>query len=181
MHQQTCSARQAELSARPRHGHHRDRRKPTRPRPQPSEADDRHRPMTIVGYDATPEARAALAFAVRRAGPHGTVLAVYAVAAAHAYLGRPYYDRAVGRAQRDGRAILDDLPATNGCVVETALLEGRPAEVLGRLGQLRDAQEIVVGSRASGRRRRKLRRSVSRSLVATAGRPVVIVPAPPPA
>jgi nucleotide-binding universal stress UspA family protein len=106
MHQQTRSARQAELSARPRHGHDRDRRKPTRPPP-----------MTIVGYDATPQ----------------------------------------------------------------ALLEGRRAEVLGRLAQLRDAQEIVVGSRAPGRRRRKPRRSVSRSLVATASRPVVIVPAPTPA
>ena len=177
MYRQTCSARRAELAARPPHGQRRDRRQPTRPRPQRSTAGDRRGPVIVVGYDATPQARAALAFAVRRAGLDGTVLAVYVVAAARAYLGRPYYDRAVERAQRDGRAILDDAPA--GAVVETSLLEGRPAEVLGRLAQLRGAQEIVVGSRA--RRRRKLRRSVSRSLVATAGRPVVVVPAPPPA
>jgi nucleotide-binding universal stress UspA family protein len=137
--------------------------------------------MTIVGYDGTPQARAALAFAVRRAHPRGTVVAVYAVAPARAYLGQPYYGRAVERAQRDGRAILDDLPATSGPVVETALLEGRPAEVLRRLAQLRGAQEIVVGSRGPRRRLRKLRRSVSGNLVAAGDRPVVIVSAPPPA
>lgn len=181
MYQQTHSARQAGLPARPRHGQSRARRHAARSRQQPAGAGDRRGPVIVVGYDATPQARAALAFAVRRAGPLGTVVAVYAVAAARDYLGRPYYDRAVEHAQRDGRAILDDAVATNGSVVETSLQEGRPAEVLGRLAQLRDAQEIVVGSRASGRRRRTLRRSVSRSLVATAGRPVVIVPAPPPA
>jgi hypothetical protein len=84
--------------------------------------------VIVVGYDATPQARAALAFAARRAGRQGTVVAVHAVAPAHGYLGQPYYNRAVERAQLRGRAILDDLPATGGSAVETALLEGRPAD-----------------------------------------------------
>jgi nucleotide-binding universal stress UspA family protein len=107
--------------------------------------------VIVVGYDATPQARAALAFAARRAGRQGTVVAVHAVAPAHGYLGQPYYNRAVERAQLRGRAILDDLPATGGSAVETALLEGRPAEVLARVARVRDAREIVVGSRRLGR------------------------------
>ena len=81
--------------------------------------------MIVVGYDATPQARA---FAARRAGRQGTVVAVHAVASAHGCLGQPYYNRAVERAQLKGRAILDDLPATGGSAVETTLLEGRPAD-----------------------------------------------------
>jgi nucleotide-binding universal stress UspA family protein len=136
--------------------------------------------VIVVGYDATPQARAALAFAARRAGRQGTVLAVHAVAPAHGYLGQPYYNRAVERAQLKGRAILDDLPATGGSAVETALLEGRPAKVLARFARVRDAREIVIGSRRLGRVRRMLASSVSPQLVATADRPVVVVPATPP-
>ncbi len=176
MHQHTCSARQPELSPRPRHGQGRNRRKPTRSRPQPSEADGRLRPVIVVGYDANAAGPGRACVRVRRAGPRGTVLAAYAVGPARAYLGRPSYERAVQRAQREGGAILDDVPAANGSVVEASLLESGPAGVLWRLPQLRDAQEIVVGSRAPGRRHRRLRRSVSRRLVATAGLPVVIVP-----
>jgi hypothetical protein len=78
-----------------------------------------------VGYDATPAARAALAFAIRRARPYGSVIAVHAVAPAPGYLGSPSYDRAVERAQLDGRTVLAPMAASG---VETALLEGRPAE-----------------------------------------------------
>jgi nucleotide-binding universal stress UspA family protein len=96
------------------------------------------------------------------------------VVPARGYLGSPYYDRAVERAQLDGRAVLDPVPAAG---VETALLEGRPADVLARIAEQRDASEIVVGCRAG--RARALRGSrVVRRLVATAGRPVVVVPAP---
>ena len=170
MDQQRRSTRQA---ARPRHGRDRARRKAAR-QPQPS--GEQHRPVIVVGYDATPESRAALAFAIRRARPHGSVVAVHAVAPARGYLGSPNYDRWVERAHLDGRSVLDPMPATG---VETALLEGRPAEVLARIARQRDASEIVIGS-PEPRRARALRGSrVVRKLVATAGRPVVVVPAPP--
>ena len=148
MDQQPHSARQAEISARPRRGHDRACRKAARPLHRPSAAAEKHGPVIVVGYDATPQARAALAFAVRRARPYGTVVAVHAIAAARGYLGSPYHDRSVERAQRDGRTVLDPVPAAG---VETALLEGRPAEVLARIAEQRDASEIVVGSPRPGR------------------------------
>ena len=174
MDQQRRSARQPESSARPRHGHSRARRQAAR-QPQPYVNGEQHRPVIVVGYDATPGSRAALAFAIGRAHPYGTVVAVHAVPPARGYLGSPYYDRSVERAHRDGRTILDPMPTA---IVETALLEGRPAEVLARIADHRDAAEIVVGSAKRGRARPLLGSRVVRKLVATSGRPVVVVPAP---
>jgi nucleotide-binding universal stress UspA family protein len=175
MDQHPRSARQAGISARPRRGHRRAPRKAPRPLQHPSAAAEQHGPVIVVGYDATPEARAALAFAVRRARPDGTVVAVHAIAAARAYLGSPYYDRSVERAQRGGRTLLDPVPSAG---VETTLLEGRPAEVLARVAEQRDASEIVVGSPRRGRVRALFGGSAVRELVAVAGRPVVVVPVP---
>lgn len=175
MDEQRRSARQAEMSARPRHGHSRAGRNAAR-QAQPSAAGEQHGPVIVVGYDATPGSRAALAFALRRARPYGSVIAVHAVVPARGYLGSPYYDRYVERAHRDGRAVLGPMPATG---VETALLEGRPADVLARIADQRAANEIVVGSRKPRRARGLLGSRVVRKLVATAGRPVVVVPAPP--
>jgi nucleotide-binding universal stress UspA family protein len=132
--------------------------------------------VIVVGYDATPEARAALAYAVRRARPYGSVVAVHAVTPARGFLGAPYYNRAVERAHLDGRAVLDAAPAAG---VETALLEGRPAEVLARIAEHRDASAIVVGSPKPGRARTLIGSRIVRKLVASAGRPVVVVPATP--
>lgn len=174
MDQRRRSARQPDMSARPRHGHSRARRNTAQP--QPSAAGEQHGPVIVVGYDATPGSRAALAFALRRARPYGSVIAVHAVAPAREYLGSPYYDRSVERAHREGRTVLDPVPTTGA---ETALLEGRPAEVLARIADQRDASEIVVGSAKPGRARSLLGSRVVRKLIATAGRPVVIVPAPP--
>jgi nucleotide-binding universal stress UspA family protein len=173
MDQQRGSARPTDMSARPRHGHDRARRKAAR-QPQPSAAGEQHGPVIVVGYDATPGSRAALAFALRRARPHGSVIAVHAVAPARGYLGSPYYERCVERAHHHGRTVLDPMPAAG---VETALLEGRPAEVLVRVAEQRHASEIVVGSPQPGRARAWLGSRVVRKLVATAGRPVVVVPA----
>ena len=175
MDRQPRSPRQAEISARPRRGHNRARRKAARPLPRPSVAAEQHGPVIVVGYDATPEACAALAFAVRRARPHGTVVAVHAIAMARGYLGSPYYNRAVERAQLDGRTVLDPVPAAG---VETALLEGRPAEVLARIAEQRGASEIVVGSPRPGRVRALFGSGVVHKLVALAARPVVVVPVP---
>lgn len=100
---------------------------------------------------------------------------MHAIAAARGYLGSPYHDRSVERAQRDGRTVLDPVPAAG---VETALLEGRPAEVLARIAEQRDASEIVVGSPRRGRVRALFGSSVVRKLVAVAARPVVVVPVP---
>ncbi len=58
--------------------------------------------------------------------------------------------------------------------VETALIEGEPAEVL--LRQTDEARLLVVGSRGYGPLRRVLLGSVSSAVVAHAACPVIVVP-----
>ena len=62
-----------------------------------------------------------------------------------------------------------------GPVIETELVDGKPAEALIREARLRGAREIVVGARGVGRLRGALG-SVSQQLLREADRPVVVVP-----
>ena len=133
--------------------------------------------MIIVGFDGSQESRLAVEIAAERAGPEGTVVAVYATAAPSSWLGRPYYQHALNRIQRDGANVLaetEDL-VTGAARVELELIEGEPADVLLRVADARNAREIVVGSRGLGRFR-ALFGSVSHALLEQASRPVVIVP-----
>lgn len=149
--------------------------------PAPQQPCDKDRgSVVVVGYNATPRARAAFEFAVRRAGAGGTVVAVYAVAVSRRNVGHPYYVRFLERERLEGRDILDDLSPSEGPVVETELLDGHPAEVLARVARNRDADEIVVGSRGLGRTLAMFGNAVARQLVAMADRPVLVVPAPAP-
>lgn len=176
MHHPLARSRVDGRLARSQHG----RARRDRPRPARQRADGEHRraAVIIVGYDGTPQARAALAFAAGRADLHGKIVVVHVVAPAHGYLGQPHYDRAVTRAQRDGLAVLDDLP-TRASAVDTVLLEGKPAAVLARVAHVRNASQIVIGSRRRGPLLGWLGGSLSRRLIALADRPVVLVPAPP--
>ena len=61
---------------------------------------------------------------------------------------------------------------------ETELVEGAPAEALLAVASSRDAAEIVVGSRGSGRAWTPIG-SVSRQVLTGADRPVVVVPSDP--
>jgi nucleotide-binding universal stress UspA family protein len=58
--------------------------------------------------------------------------------------------------------------------IEFEVLEGPPAEVLIRVAAVRDADEIVVGSRGLGRLRGALG-SVSQEVLREAARPVLVV------
>ena len=62
-----------------------------------------------------------------------------------------------------------------GASCETDLKEGGPAEALLAVAHARDAAEIVVGSRGSGRSWTPIG-SVSREVLDSADRPVVVVP-----
>lgn len=175
MHHPHARSRVDKRRARPQHG--RARRQAPRSERQRTDAEHRQAAVIVVGYDGSAPARAALAFAAGRAEPHSTIVVVHVVVPAHGYLGQLYYDRAVARAHRDGRAVLDDL-AARASAVETVLLEGKPAAMLARVAHVRNASEIVIGSGRRGSFLGWFGGSVSRGLVSLADRPVVLVPAP---
>lgn len=136
----------------------------------------------VVGYEGSPSARAALSYAAARAGPQGTVVAVYGYAPPPDWLGEPNYQRVPESHQSRGRAVLeailtpagDVLPETN---LETDLSGSRRAEAILAAAQTRRADEIVVGSRGLGRIRAALG-SVAHDILHSADRPVVVIQHP---
>jgi nucleotide-binding universal stress UspA family protein len=135
-------------------------------------------PSTIVvGYDGSDESRAALTVAAVRAGDGGTVVAVFAAEPATDWLDTPHYDRAVKTRQDRARRIFGELSniELDNVTIEAELADGPAPQALAEVARRHDAREIVVGSRGLRGIRATLG-SVSRRLLQTADRPVVVVP-----
>lgn len=135
--------------------------------------------VIVVGYDGLEESRSAVAVAAQRAGPEGTVAVVYVIEPVPDWLGTPYRQRALDERHLEARGSLNELANADfsGATIETEVIEGDAAEALIRVAQVRQADEIVVGSRRRGRLRAMLG-SVSHRLLEQADRPVVVVPDP---
>jgi nucleotide-binding universal stress UspA family protein len=146
----------------------------TRPSRGPNATEQR---TIVVGYDGSSEAQAALTAAAARAGTGGTVVAVYASEPASNWLETPYYARAVEMRRERAATIFDELATLDlaDVTVEAELADGSVPEALAEVAQLRDADEIAVGSRRLGWFRGALG-SVSRRVLRIADRPVVVVP-----
>jgi nucleotide-binding universal stress UspA family protein len=144
----------------------------------PRAAHDHGRCTVVVGYDGSPPARAAVAYAAHRAGNGGRVVAVHAFHPTPDWLGSPYYERALAAYQDEGRELLRSLEEEGDLGVEltTSLLEGPSARAIVAAADARDADEIVIGSRGFGRLRGVLG-SVSHAVLHEADRPVVVIPA----
>jgi len=135
------------------------------------------RPTIVVGYDGSDESRAALTLAAARAGEGGTVVAVFAAQPASDWLDTAYYDSAVKSRQERTELIFDGLSSIelDNVTIEAELADGPAARALTEVARLRDAREIVVGSRGLRGIRAALG-SVSRRLLQMTDRPVVVVP-----
>lgn len=131
----------------------------------------------VVGYDGSEPARAAVAYATRRAAGGGRVVAVHAFQPTPDWLGTPYYERALAAHQTEGREVLRSLEEEDfGVELTTSLLEGPPARAVIAAADARDADEIVIGSRGFGPVRGVLG-SVSHAVLHGADRAVVVIPA----
>jgi len=151
----------------------------THPRGAPAEEVLRTRRTVVVGFDGSEESRAALRSALERVRAGDTVQVVHAYAEVSSWIGDPFYGQEVTEAQGEARRVLElaeSIARYTPAEVTYELHEGAPAEVLARIAALREADEIVVGTRGLGRIRAALG-SVSQELVRTADRPVLVVPA----
>jgi nucleotide-binding universal stress UspA family protein len=146
----------------------------TRPSRGPNTTEHR---TIVVGYDGSSEAQAALAAAAARAGKGGTVVAVYAAEPASDWLDSAYYARAVEIRRERAARVFEELPTLElaDVTVEAELVDGPVPEALAEVATLRDADEIAVGSRRLGWFRGALG-SVSRRVLRSADRPVVVLP-----
>jgi len=107
-----------------------------------------------------------------RAGVEGPGRRVYVRRDPLLTLGEPYYQRRLDAAMATGRRVLSDALAVAeqaGVPATGELLEGHPARRVLESARLRDARLVVLGSR-----RRLLGSSVSRRVIRSADRPVVI-------
>lgn len=117
----------------------------------------------LAGYDGST--------AARRAAIHAGALA--------AGLGRVLVLLQVGEdmALESGRELVEELIETSGAPsVSLETLAGDPARAITAVAAERDAALVVTGTRGRGALRSALFGSVSRAVVRTAGRPVVLVP-----
>jgi nucleotide-binding universal stress UspA family protein len=135
------------------------------------------RPTIVVGYDGSTESRAALTIAAERAGEGGTVVAVFAAEPASDWLDTAHYYSEVRYRRERTQRIFDELSSIelDNVTIEAELADGPAAQALSEVARLHDAREIVVGSRGLRGIRAALG-SVSRRLLRTADRPVVVVP-----
>jgi len=146
---------------------------------KPTRGPDASEPHStiVVGYDGSDEAHAAIAAAATRAREGGTVVAVYAAEPASIWRDTPWHDRAVKSTEERARRIFGELSNVDlrDVTVEVELVDGPAHEALAHVAKLRDADEIIVGSRWLSRLHAALG-SVSRRLLHIADRPVVVVP-----
>ena len=127
----------------------------------------------VIGYDGSATARRALAWALAHANG-AKILVAHAYEPPHEWLGYPNYERVLRQHLARGEKLLAELP--DDPRIETELLAGRPAEAIARVASVREADEIVVGSRGFGPLRGALG-STSHELIGLTDRPVVVIPA----
>ena len=143
-----------------------------------SHASTQDDPATmVVGYDGSSEAHIALELAAHVAGPLGQVFVVICFEAPPNWQGLQSQNAAA--AEADARALFagleaDAVPALQNTRWEVEMLAGPPADAILRVADVRDADEIFMGSRGRGRARSVIG-SVSHDVLHRTDRPVRII------
>jgi nucleotide-binding universal stress UspA family protein len=133
----------------------------------------------LIATDGSPGAQEAVqqGLALAREAAAAVTL-VYVRHAPLPVLGDPYYQRALSDELARARVVIEeaaDSASRAGTEVQTAVLEGDPAEAIVRFGRAREVDLIVVGSRGRGAIAGALLGSVSEGVVHRADRPVLVV------
>jgi nucleotide-binding universal stress UspA family protein len=144
-----------------------------------------HRPTLhrclVVGYDGTPAARAAAAWAARQLDRSGRLVIVVAVKPQHGWRAPERLLETAKERTQFGQALADELFLEGddllcGVDSETEIVDDAPVPALLATAAGRQADAIVLGSRHHDRLQ-ALRGSVSRELLPKADRPVFLIPA----
>lgn len=135
----------------------------------------------LLATDGSPDAEQALAYTRDLALQHGAqVIVVHAFEPVPSYLGDPGRDRVAGRHVAAGETVANDAArrlreASVGVIVE--VLEGPPADAILKVGNVRECDLIVMGSRGYGALASLVLGSVSHRVLAQARAPVLVVKA----
>jgi nucleotide-binding universal stress UspA family protein len=133
----------------------------------------------LIATDGSPAGREAVEHGLSLATTTGAdATLVYVRKPALPIVGDACYQRVLSATLGRARQVVEDAAARAralGVEVEREILEGDAAEQIVQLARLRDADVIVVGSRALGSETGMLLGSVSRAVVHAADRPVLVV------
>lgn len=136
-------------------------------------------PIVVVGYDGSAASRAAVEVGIDRVGSTGHLVVVQAYHVSADYIGASYYqemlDAQLGRSNAVIEDLVRDVERLSSVDWEADVIAGSPGEAICRVARVRDADEIVVGSRGHGRLRAVLG-SVSLDVLHNADRPVLVIP-----
>jgi nucleotide-binding universal stress UspA family protein len=133
----------------------------------------------VVGYDGSPESRAALEAAAHAAGPLGKVFVVIAFEEPGGWMGDQRRDVALDRAESYGRKLIRELtehavPGLRTTPWEAELLPEPAAEAILNVASARKADAIFMGTRGRGRAASVLG-STSHAVLHEADRPVHVI------
>ena len=133
---------------------------------------------TVVGYDGSEAADAALSFAAKRAAPGARLVGAHAADVPAEYLESSYFEELLAQSRNRAAEVLEGAAGrVSGEVdVETAVLSGPPARSLVELAHELAATEIAVGSRGFGKLRAAAVGSTSHALLQESDRPVLLIP-----
>lgn len=133
----------------------------------------------VAGYDGSHAARAAVEYAIGRAGPDGRVVLVHAYGVPADYVGASYYTAMVEDASQYAADVLDGLERDCERLAEVTyerdVSVGSAAVAIIRAADAHAADEIVIGSRGVGRVRALLG-SVAHDVLHRAQCPVIVIP-----
>ena len=137
-------------------------------------------PFIVVAYDGSEPARAAVRYAAARAGSTGKIIIVHCFGLPSEWFGAEVAEPVAIEHSEHGQAVLDDLMMTDGAVLadvdfEVELIGGEPAKTVNHVAEVNDADEIVLGTRGSGKIA-SLLGSVAQDVIRHANRPVVVIP-----
>lgn len=136
-------------------------------------------PVIVVGYDGSPAARAAVEVAIDRLASGGKLVVVHAHTDPSGYIGDTYYQQLLEATVDRAKAVVADLVADCARLStvdwEPDLVSGPAGDAIARVASVREADEIVIGTRGRGHLRSALG-SVSLDVLHRAGCPVVVIP-----
>jgi len=136
-------------------------------------------PVVVVGYDGSPASHVALSRGVARVGTTGKLYLVHAWQVPEAWRGRGQYEPAIARALTEAEAVLERAkpahPGLSGVSWERELIGASPARAIADVAAVRQADEIILGTRGIGRVRALLG-SVAHEVIHLASCPVTVIP-----
>ena len=136
-------------------------------------------PVVVVGYDGSPAGRTAVSLGIERVGSTGHLIVVHSHGVPPDYIGVPFYQEMLDESTERAAGVMDELAATlpelRTVDYEPDVVIGSAPEAICRVARVRNADEIIIGTRGLGRVRALLG-SVSHEVLHRAGCPVTVIP-----